>query len=356
MRQRRHPAARPIEDAAADWLARRDGGFSAEEAEAFERWRSADLRHEAAVQRLERTWELLQQLGAYRPGAAAHPDPALLAPPARRSGRPWRRAGLRFAAAMSAAAAIALAAAWWWTSSDATSTRDNLLLAATTHRTIPHGTQRLRLADDSVVHLQGDTEIRVRYAAAAREITLVRGQAHFTVARDPARPFTVSSGTVVVRAIGTAFDVSREAESVQVLVTAGTVELDRIREEMSPPPENSAIASAPRLTAGWQARVPYALEQPLVIREMTRDELRTALAWHGARLVFFETPLAEVVGQFNRHNDVQLSVEDPALRELRVGGSFSADNVEAFVRLLISDGQIVAERPAPDRIVLRKRP
>src|SRR5690606_21684966 len=43
---------------AADWLARRDDQLTPDEAEAFARWRAADPRHEAAVQRLEATWTL----------------------------------------------------------------------------------------------------------------------------------------------------------------------------------------------------------------------------------------------------------------------------------------------------------
>jgi transmembrane sensor len=37
-----------------------------------------------------------------------------------------------------------------------------------------------------------------------------------------------------------------------------------------------------------------------------------------------------------------------------VGGSFRPENVEAFVRLLTSANEVTAERPAPDRIVLRR--
>src|SRR4051812_6757701 len=50
-----------IEKTAADWLARRDSGFSAEETLAFEAWRGADPRHREAVQKLEATWQLLDR-------------------------------------------------------------------------------------------------------------------------------------------------------------------------------------------------------------------------------------------------------------------------------------------------------
>jgi transmembrane sensor len=63
--------------------------------------------------------------------------------------------------------------------------------------------------------------------------------------------------------------------------------------------------------------------------------------------------LAEVIAQFNRRNQVQLELGDPALAGLPVDGSFRADNVEAFVRLLESSGAVRADRVSAERIVLR---
>jgi len=81
--------------------------------------------------------------------------------------------------------------------------------------------------------------------------------------------------------------------------------------------------------------------------------MREELAWQGPRLIFADTPLAQVVVEFNRRNQVQIVLADAELGALTVVGSFRAENVEAFVRL-IATGDIVVERPAADRIVLRK--
>jgi transmembrane sensor len=84
------------------------------------------------------------------------------------------------------------------------------------------------------------------------------------------------------------------------------------------------------------------------------ETIRETLAWQGPRLVFVDTPLREVVAQFNRHNQVQIELADPTLGSLPVGGSFRMENIEAFVRLLASDRDIVVDRVNPDRIVLRR--
>jgi transmembrane sensor len=70
--------------------------------------------------------------------------------------------------------------------------------------------------------------------------------------------------------------------------------------------------------------------------------------------VFADTPLAEVIAQFNRRNAVQLVLADPELATLSVAGSFRAENVEAFVRLLESSRDVRVERPETTRILLRR--
>ena len=84
------------------------------------------------------------------------------------------------------------------------------------------------------------------------------------------------------------------------------------------------------------------------------ERARAILSWQAPSLFFVETPLADVIEQFNRRNHVQLSLADSDLANLPVGGRFGAGNVEAFVRLLTSNGDIVVERRAADRIVLRR--
>ena len=49
----------------------------------------------------------------------------------------------------------------------------------------------VKLPDGSSVELNTASELAVRYTASARAIRLTRGEAYFTVASDPQRPFSV---------------------------------------------------------------------------------------------------------------------------------------------------------------------
>ena len=66
------------------------------------------------------------------------------------------------------------------------------------------GYESRALDDGTVVELNGGAEIEVQFTAAERRLRLVRGEAHFQVAKNPLRPFVVEAGGVAVRAVGTA--------------------------------------------------------------------------------------------------------------------------------------------------------
>lgn len=344
-----------IEATAAAWLAERDDAFTPADEANFAAWCAADPRHAAAVARLEGAWAALQPLRDFRPAAARHPDRDLLAQPApaRVFAFPAR------ALALAAAAALVLATGWWGFR-HATRPAPALHYATTVG-----GYERVMLADGSVLELNGNTSANVQFTAAERRVTLLHGEAHFTVAKNPARPFRVEAGGVAVRAVGTAFNVRVGPRDVEVLVTEGKVSVSAVeRVDLNPlsssapdpQPTRSGQRAAPAdtfLVANERALIPAMRRTALVVEPVTPAAVRDALAWQGPRLVFVDTPLAEVVTQFNRRNAVQLVLADPALGSLPVGGSFRAENVEAFVRLLESGGEVVVDRSASDRLVLR---
>lgn len=333
-----------IDATAAAWLAERDDGFTLSQQAQFERWRQADRRHAAAVERLEQTWAALRLLREYRPEALVHPDRDLLA-------RPPARKVVLFPAlvtALAAAAVVALAALWLWprATSGATMQPDHFVTTA-------GGYQRMTLSDGSVVELNASSEVRVHYTAAVRRVQLVRGEASFTVAKNHKRPFWVEASTVAVRAVGTAFNVRMDARAVEVLVTEGKVQVDRT---VAPNAASPAVAF-PVLSAGERTTIsmtPEAAARTPAVELVAPEAMREALAWQGPWLVFSASPLSVVVAQFNRSNQAQLVLGDAELGALLVGGSFRAENVEAFVRLLASDADIAVVREGSDRIVLRK--
>jgi len=356
--------AEAIEATAAAWLAQRDDAMTRDDERSFASWRAANPQHESAVVRLERTWAALQPLRDFRPEAVRHPDRDLLA-------RPSRGKVIAFPArliAVAAAAAIAFSAGWW------ALRPSGAPAAAAVYATTVGGYERVMLADGSVLELNGDTSAEVRFTTDERRVKLVRGEAHFTVAKNAARPFWVVAGGVAVRAVGTAFNVRLGATEIEVLVTEGKVsvsEVERVvpnalsdsteprptRSDQHVPTPDTFLIANERAVISTARPVPSTPVEPPPVRVVERiapEAVREALAWQSSRLVFVDTPLAEVVAQFNRRNRVQLVLADAALGTLPIGGSFRAENVEGFVRLLASGGDVAVAQAAPNRVVLRK--
>ena len=325
----------PIEEAAVAWLIERDEGFAPGRAKQFERWRTASPRHAAAVERLEETWSILEELPTVAIGAT------------RQSNQSAAKAmGSRAAVVWSLAAAAALMLGFFWWRNDLRNPNEGYATAAGILR-------KIDLPDGSTVTLNANSDATVQYSSGARRVLLDAGEAHFEVAHDEARPFLVTAGGVTVRAVGTAFNVRLAAASIEVVVTSGKVRLSTPEQSAGAKPETPA--AAPLLVKGDRAVVPRsAAEVVPIITRLEPAQLQEAIAWQEEMLIFSETPLREVVAQFNRHNRTQLHLGDADLGGRRVGGTFAAGNVEAFVSLLERGGDLKAERRGDREIVLRK--
>jgi transmembrane sensor len=344
-----------IEDAAADWLAERSEGFTPARAREFADWCRRDPRHATAVAQLEAACALLEKMPLVRSELQpVLPFPGAARPAKKQTGpRVWR-----LAAGLAAAVALVASAAWWQTG------RAPAAAPALVYTTSAGGYERIVLADGSVLELNDRTEVRVDLQPRERRLALVVGEAHFTVAPDAARPFIVSAGGMAVRAVGTAFNVRIAAAAVEVLVTEGRV---AVAENAGP----ALAAGPPRGVSGHRNGPPTSggptllganerLVVPKVlaaaapaVEKISPETVRAALAWQERKLVFSETPLREVVAQFNRRNRLQLLLGDAALAARPVGGTFAADNVEGFVRLLEGSGTIAVERRDETTVILR---
>jgi len=222
---------------------------------------------------------------------------------------------------------------------------------AATAETPIGGLRNMTLPDGSRIELNTGTAVSVSFSADRRAVELVQGEAHFTVASDPRRPFVVQVGGVSVWAVGTAFSVRRHPEQVEVLVTEGRVDVQDAREEIS-------LLATPVLVAGQRAFVPERPSvarptPPVVVAEVEPLEIPRRLAWRDHRLEFGPTPLREVVAEFNRYSEQRLVVADPELAEMSLGGTFRAGDADTLVRLLETSFGVVAERRGHETILRR---
>jgi len=336
----RHSDGDLVARAAAEWVLRHDRGLTASEQDEFSQWLAADVRHRTAWGTHRSGWDELDRLAGLQVSMRAVPDPDLLAP------RNRRRAS-RLAWRMLALAAVAVLGLLVWNLAP----RGGPARGAGALRTLAL-IERRELADGSSVELNRGAHLIEHFTPTERRVRLDRGEAHFVVAHDAERPFIVEAAGVAVRAVGTAFNVRMDPASVEVLVTEGKVSVT--------PPAAGLVADAaargfPLVAAGERTVVSLAPLAPMPqVSVVSPAEIEARLAWQPRLLDFTDTPLPEIVAEFNRHNPVRLVLRDSALRDLRLSATFRSDNVQGFLRLMESDFGIQTEWNGDSEIVIQR--
>jgi transmembrane sensor len=342
-----------VESAAAEWLVRHDRGLTPRQQDEFLSWLAASPAHRESFERHRSMWSDFNALAQWRPEHSAAPNPDLLA-------RHRRTRIGRWVAPLALAAAAAIAIIVWRAAPERSGRDFTMAVEAAVYR-------RETLPDGSVVDMNRGAHVVVQFSAAERRVLLVAGEAKFTVAKNPARPFVVRAGGVDVRAVGTAFNVKLAGPNLEVLVTEGVVQLSQqssapgaaTAATANPNGRAESAASVPAvlaaIAAGHRTVIPMApIIAPPVVLAASPQEIARLLEWQPQLLDFDSTPLAEVVATFNQRNPTRLVIGDESLRTVPIVGSIRSDNVEGFVRLLESTAGVRADRPAPGEIVLRR--
>ncbi|MDH7974479.1 FecR domain-containing protein [Sphingomonas sp. AR_OL41] len=300
-------SAEAIERRAALWLVRREQPcWSPEEQTALDAWLDESMAHKAAYWRLEHGWREADRIGALGPATLDEE-----APPSR-TARWWPLAAAASLVGVLALGAVELARP------------RPVPVVADQHFVTPVGGRRVvPLIDGSKVELNTATTMRTAVTAEHREVWLDQGEAYFEIAHMEDHPFVVHAGSRTVTVLGTKFSVRREGDRVTVSVVEGRVKVDDARQVDAVP---TAI-----LTAG---DVAVARGPATLLAAKSEERVASTLAWRGGMLNFDRTSLADAVKEFNRYNRKQITIADAETGNIRIGGTFQAANVDAFVRLL----------------------
>lgn len=290
-----------IDEQAAEWAARMDSeSWSTADEAALQEWLSGDYRRRGALLQAQAVWASLDGIGNGYSSAAS-----LGSGPGRHGALRVSRRHLVLTTVGAAAASVAGGFLWFG-------------LLRSTYSTELGEIRKIPLADGSTATLNSGSKIDVHLAKQRREVRLDSGEAWFQVAKDPARPFVVTAGAVVVQAVGTAFSVRRREQGSEVLVTEGVVEGWT----------QQADGHRIRLTAGEHAFIGDNSAIHLV-NDGAADVNRT-LAWRGGDIDLQGRSLQDAIAEFNRYNHRKLVLDDPALAGEQFDGIFRTDDPEGF--------------------------
>lgn len=194
------------------------------------------------------------------------------------------------------AAAIALLIAagtvWWFTSN-----------SGKVHYHTDFGErQMIELPDGSQVTLNANSELTWNNnwkRTGTRSVTL-DGEAYFEVAKYQAQKFEVHTGDVVVKVLGTSFNVSKRRGDTKVFLEEGKVQLEL--------PGLEELAMIPGDKIEYESTT-----QKIEKTEM--ETLRSAAAWKTGVISFQEQPLNKIIPELSDIYGVELICVDSVLND-----------------------------------------
>jgi transmembrane sensor len=211
----------------------------------------------------------------------------------------------------------------------------------TSHFQTGHGQQQsYTLADGSVVHLNTDSDITIRYSQTQRAVSLNRGEAVFAIRHQRARPFQVTARTVQVTDVGTRFDVRLQETATLITVIEGAV-------EVRPDAASKTKSSGLQVRAGQQV----VIDGGGMMRTPTSVDAGRATAWLHRQISFEREPLEQVAAEFSRYALKSIEITTPTLRSLRISGVFTIDDTAAFVAFLRSLEEVQVQETATQIVV-----
>ncbi len=221
---------------------------------------------------------------------------------------PRRRFTLLRYAALMTGVMLAVALWWMWPGADVPATSEMMAGGELRQELLlPDGTQVTLNAGSRLVYNQpfSDEERRVKLS----------GEAWFDVAPDANVPFFVETDDLVIRVIGTHFNVRsfEDLKVSQVEVGSGIVEVYSLAKA------NETV----RLTAG----------DGVIYHRDSRQLAKVAanpnfMAWKTGRIQFKETPMSEVLETLERVYNQPLRVRDVSILGEQLGGTFNDTSFE----------------------------
>lgn len=303
-----HSVERPridIDEQAADWFARRCGErFTESDEVQFQHWLKADTAHAQAFSDLELLWDDMNLIES--PHAAVPSSRRAAVVPLQQH---WPHKLLAMAASVLLLVGLL--------SFVLLVERTQLELAA---QADPGQLHELALADGSHVTLNMGSRVEVRYFEDSREVTLLEGEAFFSVATDARRPFLIQAGAGRVRVVGTRFNVRLSEDVLNVAVEQGKVLVD------------AGAASMPPvlLSTGEVVQADYLHGQ----QQISRVAPDGVASWRNGQLIFHERSLAQLLQELSRYLGKPVELTDANLAERKLSGSLDIYQPQDFLTSL----------------------
>nr|WP_295921559.1 FecR domain-containing protein [uncultured Dyadobacter sp.] len=205
-------------------------------------------------------------------------------------------------------------------------------LTLTTFENTGNQVVRHKLPDGSVVTMRPKATITYRTAFANDKRTvLFSGEGFFDVKKDKTRPFHIKSGEMVIRVLGTSFNVKaiESQKKFQVDVLTGSVQVTAPDEKADP----QQVVLKPQQQASFELGSKRLTSKTLPVQ--IKKEI-----YEPVTIVFEETPLSRVIEQLEKRFNVSITLTNPALARCGLTANFESQSFTSIMEVLCASLEV----------------
>jgi len=193
------------------------------------------------------------------------------------------------------------------------------------------------LSDGSVITLNKNSvlEYPSKFRDKQRLVVLAKGEAFFNVTPDRNKPFLIKSGKMLIRVVGTSFNVKLRNGNVEVIVETGKVQVSKGESHIYLKPGEKITVS----------KNSAALE-----KEITPDLLYNY--YRTKAFVADDTPLWRMVQVLNEAYDTKIVIHNPAIKNLPLNTTFKNESLDEILTVISRTFKITVEKKQ-DQILLK---
>jgi transmembrane sensor len=179
---------------------------------------------------------------------------------------------------------------------------------------------KIILNDGTIVWLKHLSTISY-YEKDGLRYALLKGNALFEVAKDPAHPFVIACGKVNLKVLGTSFSVDTHGDSLELKVLTGKVQmfsdLDPTGIQVSAN-EKALFVPSGRMTSS----------------ALTEGEKSLVSEGTEYTMTFNNSDLAEVLNRIESKFDVEIRADDVAIKNCRITADFTDQSLQSTLAMI----------------------
>ena len=197
------------------------------------------------------------------------------------------------------------------------------------------------LHDGSSLQMSSNSNITLQEGWGARSVAMENGNVFFTVTPNPDKPFRVKTGDSAVTVLGTAFNIYRKGEHIEVTVETGKVNVKK-----------PATADQHAINIDLTKNEKATIDQQGKFNVEKDVDLKQATGWRDGSFYFKQESLAQIIEKMGDYYENPIYIMSKNRRDLKLSGAFKTNDLDNFLTALQSISDIKIEKNTAGAVLL----